>query len=1071
MATYLQGATDYIPQIQPFQPNLNFYKGVLDTKEAQYKQGYDKLSQIYGKLMNSPLTRENNVNRREDFFNKVNTEIERLSGIDLSLEQNVDSAYEIFQPMINDDYLMKDMAWTKNLMNEYQRAEGFRNCTNEKLCGGKWWEEGVQALDFMRMDFSNASDDESLRFGNVKYTPFVNVTEKAFSLAKDMGFNVQSVTWQNGGRYIVTEKNGKNMILPLTSFFQSTIGNDPSVKEYYQTLSYLDRKNFSYSNAEKYGSEESAERFYLEDKLTNINNAIKKQQEELDKQNDVISTDMQLIKEKDRDDGIDPDKDQSILEYYQSLNEQKQVVDDNKRQSDDIKGLADYDSLKNADISVLRNRVDSAYSGILMNQDLQAAATQYAYLNNEVDVKADPYAQASYEHSLDMAKMAQEQKYKIQFEQYKVAMGLVEDSYGGRTKEKGSTRSGGTSNPFNTSPMTAYKPVEISENNAPKENLFDFQSQETAATLGSLRDNENGYLLTAFNELQNQYNNSKSDARKKKAAQGLEQMFNGKANIQKAINAGVMDKNYTIKDVEKFQTFMMDTLNSDGQMIQRTKTFVDQSKSVGFFSPEIYNGFDSTYENYNDLKQLYDAKKERYDANVNNVKNNMLQEADTAGSQKSWIGNAWRWASDKIYSVAGFFGADQETLKSYRKIDENIANDIDDIFDEDDAAELNKIYITKMFDKNNRIVDKDTFVKNVEKDYQDNTGMFGEWWDNTKVFSVLGFLRRPYSEVKSWFTGEDELETKRRRMHLDDMYKTFSGAFKREYQSGKLLAYPQDTNRYQSALSAVVDFAEYDTDAYRDMYSVLENFKQYENRGEVRILQGANHDRDEVLDVPSNLAKKDDPVAENIANYLFSKAFRSDYDYKDDERPMVTFIGKPMAANDMNLTGYTFVVNEEFLAKNAGTKDKPGIFSDAFENGKMKEGANMFTIYIPKELANNTFYQEKTKMGPFKELVNVYNKPVSVSLPQGGNIEIKKGSDGVVYANGTLRQFNPQTGQYMEASLADLGLSTFSMPADEDIDFYVAEWKKTIREQAQQNLALEQAYYNANPKKRNLLNQ
>jgi hypothetical protein len=36
MATYIQGVTDYIPDYQPFQPDLNFYASYLQTKQNQY---------------------------------------------------------------------------------------------------------------------------------------------------------------------------------------------------------------------------------------------------------------------------------------------------------------------------------------------------------------------------------------------------------------------------------------------------------------------------------------------------------------------------------------------------------------------------------------------------------------------------------------------------------------------------------------------------------------------------------------------------------------------------------------------------------------------------------------------------------------------------------------------------------------------------------------------------------------------------------------------------------------------------------------------------------------------------
>lgn len=61
MATYLQGVTDYIPDYQPFQPDLNFYANVLQTKQNQYDTNYKAINNLYGQLYNSDLTHGDNV--------------------------------------------------------------------------------------------------------------------------------------------------------------------------------------------------------------------------------------------------------------------------------------------------------------------------------------------------------------------------------------------------------------------------------------------------------------------------------------------------------------------------------------------------------------------------------------------------------------------------------------------------------------------------------------------------------------------------------------------------------------------------------------------------------------------------------------------------------------------------------------------------------------------------------------------------------------------------------------------------------------------------------------------------
>ena len=216
MSQYIQGVVDYIPMIQPFQPDFNLFQNVLQLKDSQYKAGYNKLSALYGTLLNSPMLREENVELRNTFFTDISAQIQKISSLDLSKTQNVDAAYKVFQPLIDNDYIVKDMAYTKQAYNQLKQADNFRNCTNEKECGGKYWEGGVRAIQYQMKDFSKATAEESLGFSAPRYTPAVNVAEKAMKFAKDMGFNMQSVTWTKDGRYQVTTKNGTQMIPSLT---------------------------------------------------------------------------------------------------------------------------------------------------------------------------------------------------------------------------------------------------------------------------------------------------------------------------------------------------------------------------------------------------------------------------------------------------------------------------------------------------------------------------------------------------------------------------------------------------------------------------------------------------------------------------------------------------------------------------------------------------------------------------------------------------------------------------------------------------------------------------------------
>lgn len=142
MATYIQGVTDYIPQIQAFQPDLNFYGNVMQTRQSRFDAAAKKINDLYGSLLYSPLSRESNIKRREEFFKVIDNDIKRISGLDLSLKQNEDQALAVFDGFYKDKYMLADMAKTKNAHAQLQRGENFKYCTDKEKCGGQYWDQG-----------------------------------------------------------------------------------------------------------------------------------------------------------------------------------------------------------------------------------------------------------------------------------------------------------------------------------------------------------------------------------------------------------------------------------------------------------------------------------------------------------------------------------------------------------------------------------------------------------------------------------------------------------------------------------------------------------------------------------------------------------------------------------------------------------------------------------------------------------------------------------------------------------------------------------------------------------------
>ena len=272
MATYLQGVTDYIPQFQPFQPDLNFYANALQTKQNQYDTNYKALNNVYGQYFYADLTHGDNLKKKDELIKAIDFNLKRVSGLDLSLEQNVDQAQQVFKPFYEDKNLMKDMAWTKNKNTQREYGLSLKNNKDEKL-RGQYWDDAIRAIDYRTEEFKNSSLEETMNFDNVSYTPFVNVYEKAQKIAKDAGYDLTEspIEFTKDGKFMIKTTGGVNIIEDLTKTLEAQLSSDPAVADVYRTKAYVNRKDNMYQNASTFGGDlNAAERSYLSKQYENI---------------------------------------------------------------------------------------------------------------------------------------------------------------------------------------------------------------------------------------------------------------------------------------------------------------------------------------------------------------------------------------------------------------------------------------------------------------------------------------------------------------------------------------------------------------------------------------------------------------------------------------------------------------------------------------------------------------------------------------------------------------------------------------------------------------------------------
>jgi hypothetical protein len=470
MATYLSGNPTFLPTVQPYQPNLQLYAGALQMKQTQYDTNRKKISDLYGSLLNSPMSRDSNIQARDEFFQSIDYEIKKLTSVDLSLQQNVDTASDLFTSLYDNKNIVKDMMWTKNYQNEVSRGESFRNCVDPEKCGGQYWEGGINALQLRREEFKSLSDEEAMGFGDVRYTPYINVQEKASKMFKELGWNVKID--EPTGNWIVTTKNGELIENNLYAHFQNTLGKDPAINDYYKTKAYVERKSWAMSNAQQYGSAQAAEQEYINQTTKQINESLSKIKNNTAHQKQVSDQKAADLKENINKGNIRSSAEVDA-EYNRLIGESETYGNTENDLGNAIGTTNNAISAKN--LALQGESVDSAMAMLSLNSDVASAAHILAYSDYERTLKENTVAMKEQEHLWRMQEIA----YKDQLEDENAKEALGGDPFA-------DYMSGEVRSDADTSDMAAFNAL----------------SKETYGTMKKAKVLNQEILQTTFNAAQ-----------------------------------------------------------------------------------------------------------------------------------------------------------------------------------------------------------------------------------------------------------------------------------------------------------------------------------------------------------------------------------------------------------------------------------------------------------------------------------------------------------------------------------------------------------------------------------------
>ena len=323
MATYLQGVTDYIPEYQPFQPDFNFFASALQTKQNRYDKNWSKLNQVYGKFVNAPLTHSQSIANRDQYLKNAVKNIQKISGLDLSLEQNVQQAMQVFTPFYNDKNLLYDMYFTEEANSSRSLGQSYQNCTG-KDCEGLYWEQGIQAIDYKVKEFAQSNYDEIFNIAAPKYVPFAQGFKDATQLVKDLGIDIETTSFQNGN--IVTYRNGEVAKIPIYQALMSGLGNDPRYKEMYKTQAYVDRMSFVEQQVASGVSKEEAEQTFANNTIAMYSAMIEDEAEKAKTQQASLNSMAIRAQNIIESIGMDLDEDDPLVQTANTVDKEQQLA-------------------------------------------------------------------------------------------------------------------------------------------------------------------------------------------------------------------------------------------------------------------------------------------------------------------------------------------------------------------------------------------------------------------------------------------------------------------------------------------------------------------------------------------------------------------------------------------------------------------------------------------------------------------------------------------------------------------------------------------------------------------------
>jgi hypothetical protein len=202
MATFIPNVTDSFPEPSLYRPEFGFLDTMLRRRQSMYEQGFSEIAGKYKQISRS-VTNPVNAQVRDKFIKEAMTNLKDLSAMDLSQQQNVQTAGNVFQPFYKNTDVLGDMALTSHWDQQESIGDSFRL----KDGGKEYSQDNIDYIRQQRRQFEN-SDPSSWRevYGQRRsYTPYWDWNKEVFEKMKEFKPSRTKIEKLNGMYTITTE--------------------------------------------------------------------------------------------------------------------------------------------------------------------------------------------------------------------------------------------------------------------------------------------------------------------------------------------------------------------------------------------------------------------------------------------------------------------------------------------------------------------------------------------------------------------------------------------------------------------------------------------------------------------------------------------------------------------------------------------------------------------------------------------------------------------------------------------------------------------------------------------------